>query len=100
MTQSTAGSGSIAVPRASWGEKLAAATPFLVLVPSLVATLIYVFLFTAWTIYVSLSKSAMFPVSTFQGTKAYSDLWANVRWNIAFHNLFVYSFFYVIGAMA
>jgi glucose/mannose transport system permease protein len=61
--------------------------------------LIYVFLFTAWTIYVSLSKSAMFPVTTFQGPKAYFDLWANARWNIAYHNLFIFSLFYVIGAM-
>jgi len=99
MTQTIAGSGGIVVPQASWREKLAAATPFIVLVPSLIATLIYVFLFTGWTIYVSLTKSAMFPVSTLQGPKAYSDLWANARWNIAFHNLFIYSFFYVIGAM-
>jgi glucose/mannose transport system permease protein len=84
----------------SWRQRLAAATPFIVLVPSVVATLIYVFIFTGWTIYISLSKSAMFPVATFEGTKAYSDLWANARWNIAYHNLFIYSIFYVIGAMA
>jgi len=100
MAQSIAEAGGIVVPGNSWREKLAAATPFLVLVPSLVATLIYVFLFTAWTIYVSLSKSAMFPVATLQGPKAYFDLWANVRWNIAYHNLFIFSLFYVIGAMA
>ena len=100
MTQSIAGTGVAVTPRTSWREKLAAATPFIVLVPSLIATLIYVFLFTAWTIYVSLSKSAMFPVATFQGPKAYFDLWANARWNIAYHNLFVFSVFYVIGAMA
>ena len=99
MTQSIAGAGMAATSQTSWREKLAAATPFIVLVPSLIATLIYVFLFTAWTIYVSLSKSAMFPVTTFQGPKAYFDLWANARWNIAYHNLFIFSLFYVIGAM-
>ena len=100
MTQSIAESGGMVVPLNSWREKLATATPFIVLLPSLIATLIYVFLFTAWTIYISLSKSAMFPSAELQGTKAYSDLWANVRWNIAYHNLFFYSIFYVIGAMA
>jgi glucose/mannose transport system permease protein len=84
----------------SIGQRLASATPFLVLVPSVIATLIYVFIFTAWTIYVSLSKSAMFPIATWGGTKAYSDLWANPRWNIAYHNLFFYSLLYVVGAMA
>ena len=83
----------------SWRQRLADATPFLVLVPSVIATLIYVFIFTGWTIYISLSKSAMFPVADLQGTKAYSDLWANARWNIAFHNLFLFGALYVIGAM-
>ena len=83
----------------SWRHRLAEATPFIVLLPSVIATLIYVFIFTGWTIYISLSKSAMFPVSALQGTKAYSDLWANARWNIAYHNLFLFSALYVIGAM-
>lgn len=81
------------------GQRLASATPFIVLVPSVIATLIYVFVFTGWTIYISLSKSQMFPVWAYQGTKAYSDLWANARWNIAYHNLFLYSLLYVVGAM-
>jgi glucose/mannose transport system permease protein len=81
-------------------QRLATATPFIVLVPSVIATLIYVFIFTGWTIYISLSKSAMFPNSAWAGPKAYADLWANVRWNIAYHNLFFYSVLYVIGAMA
>jgi glucose/mannose transport system permease protein len=81
------------------GQRLASATPFIVLIPSVIATLIYVFVFTGWTIYISLSKSQMFPVWAYQGTKAYSDLWANARWNIAYHNLFLYSLLYVVGAM-
>jgi len=83
----------------SWGRRLVDATPFIVLAPSIIATIIYVFVFTGWTVYVSLSKSAMFPVATLQGTKAYSDLWANVRWNIAYHNLFLYSALYVVGTL-
>ena len=82
------------------GQRLVSATPFLVLVPSMIATLVYVFLFTGWTLYISLSKSSMFPNYAWQGTKAYSDLWANARWNIAYHNLLLFSVVYVIGAMA
>ena len=91
---------SAAYPGPTWRERIAGATPFIVLIPSIIATLIYVFVFTGWTVYISLTKSAMFPVAAFQGTKAYSDLWANVRWNIAYHNLFLYSVLYVLGAMA
>jgi glucose/mannose transport system permease protein len=98
-TQSIGVQGTVHAGPSAW-QRLADATPFLVLVPSVIATLIYVFVFTGWTIYISLSKSMMFPIAQFQGTKAYSDLWANVRWNIAYHNLFFYSVFYVLGAMA
>ena len=99
MTSQSLTARAAAPPGPSWRQRLAEATPFLVLVPSVIATLIYVFIFTGWTIYISLSKSAMFPVAELQGTKAYSDLWANARWNIAFHNLFLFGALYVIGAM-
>jgi len=96
---------SIAIPGAafaapSFRQRLGSALPFLLLVPSLIATLVYVFVFTGWTVYISLSKSAMFPVATFGGTRAYTDLWANARWGIAYHNLFVYGVLYVVGATA
>ena len=51
----------------SWRERLAEATPFLVLAPSLVATFVYVFVFTGWTIYISLTNSTLFPVATLPG---------------------------------
>ncbi|MDB5563344.1 MAG: binding-protein-dependent transport system inner rane component [Hyphomicrobiales bacterium] len=84
----------------SWRERLAQAVPFLVLAPSLAATLIYVFVFTGWTLYISLSNSSLLPTYKFIGLKPYADLWANTRWNIAYHNLFIFSAFYVVGAMA
>jgi glucose/mannose transport system permease protein len=100
MTTQTAAVPATAYAGPSFGQRLASATPFIVLIPSIVATFIYVFVFTGWTIYISLSKSAMFPNAAWAGPKAYSDLWSNVRWNIAYHNLFFYSVLYVIGAMA
>jgi glucose/mannose transport system permease protein len=100
MTTQTAAVAETAYAGPSWGQRLARATPFIVLIPSIIATFIYVFVFTGWTIYISLSKSAMFPNSAWAGPKAYSDLWSNVRWNIAYHNLFYFSVLYVIGAMA
>ena len=94
----------IAVPRAAYAgpslrQRFVDATPFIVLLPSVIATLIYVFIFTGWTIYISLTKSAMFPIATWGGTRAYTDLWSNARWNIAYHNLFIFTPLYVIGAM-
>ena len=80
--------------------RLAAAMPALVLAPSLIAPFVYVFVFTAWTLYISLSNSSQLPSYGFVGLDHYYALWSNRRWGIAYSNLFLYSVFYVLGAMA
>jgi glucose/mannose transport system permease protein len=74
--------------------------PLLLLLPSLVASFIYIFVFTGWTLYLSLSDSAQLPTYGWVGFENYVKLWANKRWNIAYTNLFFFSFFYVLGTMA
>lgn len=90
----------IAAPARPWRERLGAALPFLVLAPSLLASFIYVFVFTAWTLYLSLSDSSLLPSYGFAGLENYESLWANRRWNIAYTNLFFFSGFYILGSMA
>ena len=80
-------------------ERLGEWLPFAVLFPSLVASFIYVFIFTAWTLYISLSDSSLLPTYGYVGFENYGSLWANRRWNIAYTNLFVFSGFYVVGSM-
>jgi glucose/mannose transport system permease protein len=79
-----------------WRERL----PILLLVPSLIASFIYIFVFTGWTLYLSLSDSAQLPTYGWVGFENYAKLWANKRWNIAYTNLFFFSAFYVVGTMA
>ncbi|MER8630859.1 sugar ABC transporter permease [Mesorhizobium opportunistum] len=74
--------------------------PLLVLGPSLVASFVYVFVFTGWTLYISLSNSSLLPTYGFVGLDNYASLWANRRWNIAYNNLFFFSGFYIVGSMA
>jgi glucose/mannose transport system permease protein len=74
--------------------------PIIVLAPSLVASFVYVFVFAGWTFYISLSDSTLLPSYGFVGFDHYASLWANRRWNIAYSNLFLFSAFYVVGAMA
>ncbi|TPK53370.1 sugar ABC transporter permease [Mesorhizobium sp. B2-4-19] len=74
--------------------------PLLVLGPSLVASFVYVFVFTGWTLYISLSNSSLLPTYGFVGLDNYASLWANRRWNIAYNNLFLFSGFYIVGSMA
>jgi glucose/mannose transport system permease protein len=78
-----------------WRERL----PILLLVPSLIASFIYIFVFTGWTLYLSLSDSAQLPTYGWVGFENYTKLWANKRWIIAFNNLFFFSGFYVLGTM-
>lgn len=77
-------------------DTLAAAMPVLVLTPSLIASFIYVFVFTGWTLYISLSNSSLLPTYDFVGLKNYFSLWANRRWGVAYTNLFLFSAFYVV----
>jgi glucose/mannose transport system permease protein len=86
--------------RSPWRERLAAWTPILILAPSLCASLIYVFGFTLWTFWISVSSSTLMPQYDFVGLKAYVDLWSHQRWKIAYANLLTYSAVYVLAAMA
>ena len=84
----------------SWRARLGQWLPFIVLAPSLLASFVYVFVFTLWTLYISLSDSSLLPTYGFVGFENYISLWSNRRWNVAYTNLFLFSAFYVLGAMA
>lgn len=73
--------------------------PFIVLAPSLVASFVYVFVFTIWTFYISLSDSSLLPTYGFVGFQHYISIWANQRWQIAYSNLFLFSALYVVFAI-
>ena len=83
-----------------WRDRLSRWLPFLVLAPSLAASFLYVFVFTAWTLYISLSDSSLLPSYGWVGLENYADLWASRRWNVAYSNLFLFSGFYVVGSIA
>lgn len=80
-------------------ERLGSFLPQILLVPSFIASFFYVFIFTAWTLYISLSNSTLLPTYKFVGFVQYVNLWKNARWNIAFSNLFLFSSLYVMGAL-
>jgi glucose/mannose transport system permease protein len=73
--------------------------PQFVLIPSLAATFIYVFVFSGWTIWISLSNSTLMPDYSLVGFHHYAELWTNRRWSIAYNNLFLFSSLYVVGTM-
>ncbi len=83
-----------------WRDRVAGAVPFLVLAPSLLASFVYVFVFTIWTLYIAMSNSTLLPTYGFVGFDNFAALWANRRWNVAYTNLFLFSGFYILGTMA
>ena len=84
----------------SWRDRLGNWVPVLVLGPSLIASFVYVFVFSAWTLYISLSNSTLLPTYGFVGLENFDSLWANRRWNQSYSNLFFFSGFYILGSMA
>src|ERR1700721_2597137 len=89
-------------PQATAGfrETLGAWAPRMAIAPGAIASLVYVFGFTLWTLYISVSNSTMLPTYKFVGLKPYFDLWSNQRWKIAYGNLFYFSAFYVVLCLA
>jgi len=81
-------------------DRLKRGVPILVIVPSIIASFVYVFVFAGWTMYISLSDSTLLPSYGFKGWDNYAELWNNRRWGVAYSNLFFFSAFYVTTAMA
>jgi glucose/mannose transport system permease protein len=89
-------------PQATAGlrETLGAWAPRIAIAPGAIASVVYVFGFTLWTLYISVSNSTMLPTYKLVGLKPYFDLWSNARWKIAYGNLFYFSVFYVVLSLA
>lgn len=73
--------------------------PKLVLAPSFVAILIFVYGFIAWTAWVSLTKSKLMPRYEFDGFGQYTRLFASPRWDVAMDNLYIFGGLFIVISM-
>ena len=96
----TVGYAAAGTERPSFMELLRKWLPIIVIAPSIVGSFVYVFVFSGWTLYISLSDSTLLPSYGFRGFDNYASLWTNRRWGVAYSNLFYFSAFYVTCAMA
>ena len=71
----------------SWLEKH---MPKLVLAPSFVVSLVFVYGFIGWTAWISLTRSRLLPRYDFHGFIQYERLFESVRWDAAINNLFIF----------
>ncbi len=88
------------VPRRSALDALEAALPKIVLGPSLLVSLIFVYGFIAWTAVLSFTKSRMLPNYEFVGLYQYVTLFENERWWVALKNLCVFGGLFIFSCLA
>lgn len=84
----------------NFSDRLADWLPRLVMAPSLLVIIVGVYLFIAWTGWISLSSSKMVPQYDFVGLEQYYRLWATPRWHTAVANLFIFSSLFLFVTIA
>ena len=94
-------------PRESIRSRLQDALPKIVLAPSFVAILIFVYGFILWTIFLSFTNSKTFTSSTLVGTVSYERLWRWTfdtdppsTWYTAITNMGIFAVLYISICMA
>ncbi|MDP1731624.1 MAG: sugar ABC transporter permease [Devosia sp.] len=73
--------------------------PQIVVSPLFAASLVFVYAFIAWTIYISFTKSGVMPNYTLVGLAQYERVWSTPRWYVALQNLFVFTGLFIAGCM-
>lgn len=84
-----------ATPRRSCADWLEQQLPRLVLGPSVLATLVFVYGFIAWTSILSFTRSKSYASFTWAGLLQYTRVLTHDRWQVAVHNLLVFGSLYI-----
>jgi glucose/mannose transport system permease protein len=74
--------------------------PRLVVAPSFIVSLLFIYGLMAWNGYLSLSASRLLPNYEFVGLQQYLALWESDRFRVAMTNMGLFGFFFIGGAMA
>ena len=73
--------------------------PKVVLAPSFIAVLIFVYGFIGWTAWVSLTRSKLLPKYEIHGFIQYERLFDSPRWDTAIGNLYIFGTLFIVIAM-
>ncbi len=79
-----------------WFEKQ---VPKIVLAPSFIAILLFVYGFIVWTGWVSLTRSRLLPKYDIVGFIQYERLFDSPRWDTAMSNLFIFGVLFIVISM-
>jgi glucose/mannose transport system permease protein len=83
----------------SWRERWGRVLPHLVIWPPILISCTYVLMFSAWTVWVSFTRSTLLPEYSWAGWRNYSTMLATRNWQIAYTNLFIYGVCFVAFTM-
>ena len=73
--------------------------PRILLAPSFLAVLVFVYGFIAWTAWVSMTRSRLLPKYEIEGFIQYERLFAAPRWDTAMDNLFIFGILFILVSM-
>ncbi len=78
-----------------WGDYLQAALPKIVVAPTFITTLIFIYGFILWNAWLSFTKSRLLPKYDWAGLIQYERLFANERWWVAAQNLLIFGSLFI-----
>ncbi|MBU1316917.1 MAG: sugar ABC transporter permease [Alphaproteobacteria bacterium] len=81
--------------RRSYKDRLGTLLPKIVLAPSFAITLVFVYGFILWTVYLSFTRSRILPIYDLVGFDAYYNLWSQPSWYMAIKNLAIFGVLYI-----
>ncbi|NNF98519.1 MAG: sugar ABC transporter permease [Desulfobacteraceae bacterium] len=84
----------------SIADKLERQLPRLVLAPTVLAIMVFVYGFILWTAWVSFTNSTLLPKYEFQGFFQYVKLFGNDRWWVACQNLAIFGSLFIFICIA
>ncbi len=73
--------------------------PKMVLAPSFIAILLFVYGFIAWTAYISFTRSRLLPKYEIEGIIQYERLAQSPRWDVAMTNLAIFGILFIVISM-
>ncbi len=74
--------------------------PKIVLAPTFLIMIIFIYGFIAWNFILSLTNSKLLPIYTFSGFKQYYALFDSGKWWLAMENLFIFSSLFISFCLA
>ena len=89
-----------AAPLGGWLDWFESLLPKMVVAPTFVCALVFIYGFIFWNGYLSLTTSRMLPNYHFAGLIQYATLFDNERWWTALRNLALFGSLFVIGCLA